>query len=226
MEPTKVILVDDDTHLGNLITMELTADGYIVHFQNSLSGIKSIIDSFKPSILVLDVEIGADDGITSAKDILQDYPSMPILFISSHTDTDNISRGVRSGGVGYIRKPFDMEELKVYIERFALTEKDETHINEIGSYSLNLETRELLHNDVLIRQLTPLEFNGLQLLIQNRNEIILYKEISKKVWNKEYPETEASMHNLIAKLRKLLKNDPRIFIQTIREIGYKLILKQ
>lgn len=226
MEPTKVILVDDDTHLGNLITMELTADGYIVHFQNSLSGIKSIIDSFKPSILVLDVEIGADDGITSAKDILQKYPSMPILFISSHTDTDNISRGVRSGGVGYIRKPFDMEELKVYIDRFALSKKDKSPFTEIGSYSLNLETRNLLHKGVFITQLSFLEFNGLQLLLQNQNKTVDYKDISIKLWDKKYPETEASMNNLISKLRKLLKNDPRIFIQTIRKEGYRLILEQ
>ncbi|HTN68630.1 MAG TPA: response regulator transcription factor [Dysgonamonadaceae bacterium] len=224
MEPTKVILVDDDTHLGNLISMELTADGYKVHYQNSLTGIKGIIESFEPSILVLDVEIGEDDGITTATDILETYPLMPILFISSHIDIDDIKRGVSGGGVGYIRKPFDMDELKVYIERFALTEK--SLFTEIGSYSLNLETRELLHKGVRITQLSLLEFNGLQLLLKNKNKTVDYKDISIKLWDKEYPETEASMNNLISKLRKLLKNDPRIFIQTIREIGYKLILKQ
>lgn len=223
MKPTKVILVDDDTHLGNLISMELTADGYKVHYQNSLTGIKGIIESFEPSILVLDVEIGEDDGITSATDILKTYPSMPILFISSHTDIDSIKRGVRSGGMGYIRKPFDMEELKIYIERFALIEEDETFINEIGSYYLNIETHDLLRNDTFIRQLSPLEFNMLQLLMQNRNNMVSYEEISAKVWNKEYPKTEASMNNLISKLRKLLEDDSNICIQTVKNVGYKLI---
>ena len=51
----KVILVDDDTDLGNLVSMALAADGYKVHFQNSLAGIKTIIEEFNPSILVLDV---------------------------------------------------------------------------------------------------------------------------------------------------------------------------
>lgn len=223
MKPTKVILVDDDTHLGNLISMELTADGYKVHYQNSLTGIKGIIESFEPHILVFDVEIGEDDGIVSATDIMETYPLMPILFISSHIDIDDIKRGVSGGGVGYIRKPFDMEELKVYIERFALTQKDETPINEIGSYSLNLETRDLFHNDTFIRQLSPLEFNMLQLLMQNRNNMVSYEEISAKVWNKEYPKTEASMNNLISKLRKLLEDDSSVCIQTIKNVGYKLI---
>lgn len=226
MKPTKVIVVDDDTHLGNLISMELTADGYKVHYQNSLTGIKGIIESFEPSILVLDVEIGEDDGITSATDILETYPLMPILFISSHIDIDDIKRGVSGGGVGYIRKPFDMEELKVYIERFALSKKDKSPFTEIGSYSLNLETRDLLHKGVFITQLSFLEFNGLQLLLQNQNKTVDYKDISIKLWDKKYPETEASMNNLISKLRKLLKNDSRIFIQTIRKEGYRLILEQ
>ena len=224
MKPTKVLLVDDDTHLGNLISMELTADGYKVHYQNSLTGIKGIIESFEADILVFDVEIGEDDGIVSATDILETYPSMPILFISSHTDIDSIKRGVRSGGVGYIRKPFDMEELKIYIERFALIEEDETPINDIGSYSLNLETRDLFHKNALIRQLSPLEFNMLQLLMQNRNNMVSYEEISAKVWNKEYPKTEASMNNLISKLRKLLEDDLHISIQTIKNVGYRLVM--
>lgn len=224
MKPTKVILVDDDTHLGNLISMELTLDGYKVHYQNSLTGIKGIIESFKPDILVFDVEIGEDDGIVSATDILETYPSMPILFISSHTDINSVKRGVRSGGVGYIRKPFDMEELKIYIERFALIEEDETPINDIGSYSLNIETRDLFHNDTFIRQLSPLEFNMLQLLMQNRNNMVTYEEMSAKVWNKEYPKTEASMNNLISKLRKLLEDDSSVCIQTVKNVGYKLVV--
>lgn len=224
MKPTNVILVDDDTHLGNLISMELTVDGYKVHYQNSLTGIKGIIESFKPDILVFDVEIGEDDGIVSATDILETYPSMPILFISSHTDINSIKRGVRSGGVGYIRKPFDMEELKIYIERFALIEEDETPINDIGSYSLNIETRDLFHNDTFIRQLSPLEFNMLQLLMQNRNNMVSYEEISAKVWNKEYPKTGASMNNLISKLRKLLEDDSSVCIQTVKNVGYKLVV--
>jgi len=220
--PVKVILVDDDTDLGNLVSMALTADGYKVHFQNSLAGIKNIIEEFKPSILVLDVEIGEEDGITSARDIFQIYPSLPVLFISSHTDTGSVTRGVRTGGVGYIRKPFDMEELKVYIDRFAHPKGDHSGI-QIGSYTLNVKTGELLYQTTPVKQLSTHELNALLLFVQNANNVISYEMLSEKVWGKKYSETEATMNNLVSRVRKLLENDPGILILTIKRMGYKLV---
>jgi len=218
----KVILVDDDTDLGNLISLALVADGYKVHFQNSLAGIKNIIEEFKPAILVLDVEIGEEDGITSARDIFQIYPSLPVLFISSHTDIESITRGVSTGGVGYIRKPFDMQELKVYIDRFAHPKEDHSGI-QIGSYTLNVKTRELLYKSTPIKQLSPHEFTVLWLFTQNRGNVISYETLSEKVWNKKYSETEASMNNLISRLRKLLENDPDVQILTLKNRGYMFV---
>ena len=219
----KVILVDDDTDLGNLISMALVADGYKVHFQNSLAGIKNIIEEFKPSMLILDVEIGEEDGITSARDILQIYPSLPVLFISSHTDIDSLSRGVSTGGVGYIRKPFDIQELKVYIDRFAHPKENHSCIQIGRCYSLNVKTRELFYKTTPVKQLSMHEFTALWLFVQNRGNVISYETLSEKVWNKKYSETEASLNNLISRLRKLLENDPDVQILTQKQRGYILV---
>lgn len=223
MEQTKVILVDDDTQLGNLLNMSLTEEGYLVHFQNSLTGIKSIIEEFNPSILVFDVEVGKEDSINHAGDILQAYPSLPILFISSHTDVEYVARGVRTGGVGYLRKPFEAEELIAYIERFARMEAQKVQFVQVGSYRLNMTTRELTQKDELIKQLSPNEFKCMLLLLENRNEIVTYQTLSEGVWNKKYAETEATMNNLISKLRKILENNRQISIQTLKNVGYRLI---
>lgn len=222
MAHIKVILIDDDTGLGNLTCMALAEEGFEVHFQNSLLGLRKVIEEFNPSILVLDVEIGEEDGITHARDILNTYPTLPILFISSHTDIESITRGVRSGGVGYIRKPFEVRELIIYIERFSLSEKDNDTLIHMGSYGLQTKTRELFHKNSTIKQLSPHEFTCLQILLENRNNIVSYENISEKIWNKEYSETEATMNNLISRLRKLLENDPHVRIQTIKNVGYKL----
>ena len=223
MPQIHVILIDDDTDLGNLTSMALRAEGYKVHFQNTLAGLKGIIEEFKPSVLVLDVEIGEEDGIVHAKEILKTYPLLPILFISSHTDIESITRGVRTGGMGYIRKPFDVRELKIYIERFALVGKNDESFAEIGRYALQLKTHELFYGDKVVKQLSPHEFTFLRMLLENKNGIVPYEILSDKVWGKKYSETEASMNNLISKLRKLLENDPHVCIQTVKNIGYKLI---
>ncbi|MDD3906884.1 MAG: response regulator transcription factor [Proteiniphilum sp.] len=221
-DPVKVILVDDDTALGNLVSMALVADGYKVHFQNSLAGINRIIEEFKPSILVLDVEIGEEDGITCAEDILKTYPSLPVLFISSHTDTGSVARGVRTGGVGYIRKPFEVEELKVYIDRFAHS-KEGPGIQIGRHYSLSIKTRELLYQTTPVKQLSLHEFEALLLFVHNRGNLISYETLSEEVWGKKYHETAASINNLISQLRKLLANDPDVCILTLKNRGFKLI---
>lgn len=226
MKQTKVLLVDDDTDLGNLISMILTADGYRVHYQNSLAGIEGIIREFKPSIAVLDVEVGEDDGIEKAKEMIQTHPWLPILFISSHTDMDSIRRGIGSGGVHYFRKPFDIQELKIYIDRFTHPEREKETFAGIGCYSLNLNTRELLYRHNLVKQLSPLEYNVLLLLLQNKNEVVSNETLSEKIWNKTYPETEASINNLVSKLRKLFEIDHDIEVQNIKGIGYRLNIKQ
>lgn len=223
MSAIKVILVDDDTDLGNLLSMALSAEGFTVHFQNRLSGLQSIIEEFKPSVLVLDVEIGGEDGIVHAQEILKTHPALPILFISSHTDIESVTRGIRTGGVGYIRKPFDLQELKIYIERFALADAHNEMVIEIGNYTLRLKTRELFYRDKDIKQLSPHEFIFLQLLLQNRNNIVRYEDLAEKVWSKKYLETEASMNNLVSRLRKLLENDSHVCIQTVKNVGYKLV---
>lgn len=226
MEKTKIILVDDDIDLGDLISSSLISEGYEVHFQSSLAGIESIIEAFNPSILILDVEIGEDDGVTRAKNILQEFPSLPILFISSHTEAPDVARGVTVGGVGYIRKPFDMEELKAYIKRFALRIKTNGRITKIGHYTLNRQTRELHLRGVLMKQLSRLEFDVLQLLLANANDIVVYESLSKKIWNKKHSEVEHTLNNVISKLRKALHHTDAVDIQTIKDVGYKLRVKE
>ena len=103
MESLKVLLVDDDIDFGKLIHMGLTSLGYEVHYQTSLSGIEECITQFSPAIIVLDVEIGKENGIEKAREIVQRFPAIPILFVSSHTDVDYITGGLAIGGVNYLK---------------------------------------------------------------------------------------------------------------------------
>lgn len=222
MNGKKIILVDDDTDLGDLICSCLITDGYNVHYQTSLAGIESSIEAFNPSILILDVEIGEEDGVTRAKSILQKFPLLPILFISSHIETPDVARGVIAGGVGYIRKPFDMPELQAYIERFATSAETGLQVAKIGNYTLNRQTRELHLNDVLVKQLSHLEFDTLQILLDNSNNVVQREYLSKKIWNKQDSEVQHTLNNVIFKLRKTLSLSGEVKIQTIKDVGYKL----
>lgn len=222
---TKVLLVDDDIDLGGFINMALTSLRYEVHFQNSLVGINGTIKEFVPNVIVLDVEIGKQNGIDEAKNILQCYPEIPIIFISSHTEIENISRGLSSGGVCYLKKPFDVQELDAYIQRFSQKNTPENVI-PIGLYSLELCDQKLVFKEEIVKHLSPLEKNGLLLLINNKNSVVSREQFSRELWGTEFSsDIEAALNNLISKLRKMINKDARLSIETIKFKGYKLRFK-
>ena len=115
----KVIVFDDDILLGNMIVSFLKEEEMEAIFQSSLYGAVNAVLSFEPDIIVLDVEMGEDNGIEFASEIQSRGITIPILFVSSHVRGYEIAQGIEAGGKVYIKKPFDMEELIVYIRQYA-----------------------------------------------------------------------------------------------------------
>ena len=108
--PIKVLLIDDDTLLGNILTTALTMEGMEVHYQSSLTGLKAIVNEFQPNIAVLDIEVGTGDGITRMTDIRQVTDTLPVIIISSHTEADEVKRALQQGAIVYLKKPIDIYE--------------------------------------------------------------------------------------------------------------------
>lgn len=222
MDSLKVVFVDDDLEFGKLIGMSLTALGYKVHFQTSLTGIEEIIRQFSPSILVLDVEIGTENGIEKAKELITLFPSIPILFVSSHADIDFVIEGIAAGGVNYLKKPIEIRELDAYIRRFARKQPMSKEIL-IGNYLFNTETRQLSYGGASLGKIAPLERNALVLFCKNKNKPVPTELLSRDLWTREYtPDLDPSIHNLISKLRKLLNKDGEVRIDTVKGEGYQL----
>lgn len=108
MSKAKVLFIDDDVMLGNIVTMALTEEGYAVHQQNSLTGIKAVVNEFRPAIIVMDVEIGVEDGIDVMPELYAVSPEIPIIVISSHTESNELIRALRNGAIAYLKKPFEI----------------------------------------------------------------------------------------------------------------------
>ncbi|MCD7927100.1 MAG: response regulator transcription factor [Bacteroides sp.] len=222
MDRTKILLIDDDTVLGSIITTALKDEGYDVHYQSSLIGITTILNKISPSIMILDVEIGTDDGIDIASELKMTAPGIPILYISSHTESSEVVRALQSGAVGYLKKPFDIEELIAYVNRYAHPVCNTTI--RIGSFELDLQKRILFQGSKELKNLSKLEFSVLKLLYSHKGEIVLYEKI-EELWG-DTTMNEHSLYNYIVKLRKLLASDSNISISTIGGSGYMLCIKE
>lgn len=160
MDKIKVLIVDDDAILGATLTLGLDALGMQPIYQTSLTGLQSAIQSASPNIILLDVEIGEDNGIDQMQQLKLYAPNIPVIFMSSHIDAGYLTRAIGEGAVNFLKKPFEIEELVAYILRFANIEnkKDAASIVSIGTHSLNIKTRELSLNDKTEYRLTTKQF--------------------------------------------------------------------
>lgn len=213
----KVLIVDDDTLLGNILTQALKEEGYEVHYQSSTVGLISAVKEFRPNLMVLDIEIGNQDGINCMNDILQIAPALPILVISSHTESAEVKRALQQGAVAYLKKPFETDELCAYIARHV------QHVQpihrHIGTLVLDSNSKTLNQGNECIKKLTQLEYLLLERLIDNLGTPVTIDEFAS-IWG-ENLMNEHTLYNYIRKLRKILQIDPSLSLESAGK-GYVL----
>lgn len=219
MDKIKVLFVDDDLVLGNIVTLALETSGYNAHYQTSLAGIKSVMREFQPDIIVLDVEIGTQNGIDFAPELKAIAPDTPILFISSHVDSAFTVKALGAGGAAYLKKPFEIEELLAYINRYTATFHSKGI--QLGIFSLDTEESLLKKGNETIKRLSQFECKLLKLLALNLNSVVTREQIEQELWE-GVSGSEQSLNNYVVKLRKYLVEDKQLALTTIPKVGYKL----
>ncbi len=221
MSKTKVLFVDDDLALGSIVSLAMEDVGYEVHYQTSLAGIRTVMAELQPDIVVLDVEIGAGNGIDAIPELKQVAPEVPVLVVSSHVESVNVVKALEVGAVSYLKKPFEVAELLAYIQRFAHPGRPKGI--EIGMFCLKADENLLLKGDEKARKLSLLESKLLKMLAQNLNRVVTREQIEQELWGKYTTESSGqSLNNYIARLRKYLAEDRRIELATVPKVGYRL----
>lgn len=221
MDKIKVLFVDDDVALGNIVTLALEDAGCEVHYQTSLAGIKNVVKEVCPDIIVLDVEIGSTNGIEVIPVLKLIAPKTPVLIVSSHGESENVMKALEAGAVSYLKKPFEIVELLAYIHRF-VTPSQAGGV-KIGMFRLRVEENLLMKGDEVVRKLSLFECKMLKLLVLNLNETVTREQMQQELWGDCVPESsEQSLNNYITKLRKYLSEDERLNLLTLPKVGYRL----
>ncbi|MBP1637379.1 MAG: chemotaxis protein CheY [Bacteroidetes bacterium] len=223
----KVLLVDDDTLLGNGVVEELNNRGYETTYMSATYGVSEAIQQFSPDVLIFDVEIGKDNGIQVAQALFKGNPSLPIIFISSHHDDERKEAGLQAGAVAYIDKPFSVKLLSAHIDRFTRMTKKKPESSEqimpIGNIQLDISNRALIFANGSIVDLRQMEFNILKELIAHYNDVVSRDQMCYAAWEGQSVYfNDQSLNNYIHRLRILLDKDTDLEIQLHRSMGYKL----
>ena len=219
-----ILLAEDEESLGLLIQESLeTRDFKVVYCKNGEEGYQAFLNH-QPDLLVLDVMMPIMDGFTLAKTVRETNNRIPIIFLTSKSQTKDVIEGFNHGGNDYLKKPFSMEELIVrmnaLLQRVQLKQDEENIV--IGKYSFNKTNQTLLFNEE-VQTLTHRESQLLFHLSEKRNEVLDRSLILNKLWGNDDFFNARSMDVFITKLRKKLKSDDAIQIINIRGFGYKMI---
>ena len=223
--PTTILLAEDEPALGQIIKESLETRNFNVLLCENGEQAFEVYKRDNPELLVLDVMMPKKDGFTLAKDIRSIDDTIPIIFLTAKSQTQDVVEGFTIGGNDYLKKPFSIEELIVRINNLLNRTKVQktSEVLNIGNYTFNFPKQTLEFNTDENIQLTHREAHLLFHLIKNKNAVLDRSVILNKLWGNDDFFSARSMDVFISKLRKKLSKDDSIQILNVRGFGYKLI---
>jgi DNA-binding response OmpR family regulator len=219
----KVLLAEDEPSLAMITKESLETRNFeVVHCHDGEEAFLTYKNNTF-DILVLDVMMPKKDGFTLAKDIRKLNKKIPIIFLTAKSQTQDVLEGFHLGGNDYLKKPFSMEELIVRIH--ALLDRNTTNTTDaktnIGNYVFDVTKQTLIQHNKTIA-LTHRESALLELLTNNKDEVLDRSIILNTIWGNDDFFNGRSMDVFISKLRKKLADDSTIQIINVRGFGYKM----
>ena len=223
----KVLLCEDDTNLGMVLKNYLELNDYDVTLERDGRLGLAAFQREKFDICLLDVMMPNMDGFTTAEEIRDINPDVPLFFLSAKTMKDDIIQGYKLGADDYITKPFDSEvlihKIKAILKRNEEIHKDEVNAEyDLGGYHFNPKLRELIFGGKT-QTLSPKENELLKMLSEYKNDLLTREVALKKIWGSDTYFNGRSMDVYIAKLRKYLKEDSKLEIVNIHGNGFRLV---
>ena len=225
--PHKILLVEDEENLLDIIKLNLELEGYMVTAVSNGRVALNEIRSKRFDLVILDVMLPEMDGFSICQAVRLDNNPVPILFLTAKNSSEDRVFGLRIGGDDYLSKPFNLEELLLRVQLLlkknsgAIIQED--IILKFGKCEVNFVTYEVKAHDGKKHQITKREIHLLKLLSQRKNEVVSREEIQEKVWGQAVDTTTRSIDNYIVAFRKYFEQNPKEpkYFHSIRGVGYR-----
>jgi two-component system, OmpR family, response regulator len=222
--PLRVLVVDDEPNLVEVLTMALRFQGFEVEGAASGREALSAVMRFKPHLMVLDVMLPDMEGFDVAARLGAQRASVPIIFLTARDSTEDKVRGLSGGGDDYMTKPFSLEELVARIRtilRRTGQAAPESGRLVFADLELDEETREVVRGGQAV-ELTATEYRLLRYLMLNPRRVLTRAQLLDHVWNYDFGGDGRVLETYISYLRKKLDAHGPPLIRTVRGVGYAL----
>jgi two-component system response regulator MtrA len=217
----RILVVDDDQALAEMIGIVLRSEGYDADFSADGNDAVDAFHATKPDLVLLDVMLPGIDGIEVCRRIRADSGT-PIIMLTAKSDTADVVAGLENGADDYVVKPFNPKELVARIKtRLRPTASDATVLHA-GDLVVDVPGHEVRRGDAAIA-LTPLEFDLLRALAEKPNQVFTREMLLEQVWGYHYKADTRLVNVHVQRLRAKIEHDPdnpRI-VTTVRGVGYR-----
>ena len=230
MEKKKILVVDDEPDVTDLVAYHMKAKGFHVETLNDATASISKARTYHPDLVILDIMMPHLSGIQICR-ILRADPKLakvPIIFLTAKSEPHDRIEGLESGADDYLPKPFSPKELVLRVESILrrVTSPRETAVAKIhiGDILLDSETHRVTVRGELL-ELTATEFKLLQLLMERQGRVQTREHLLLNVWNYSTEIETRTVDTHVRRLREKL-GDESAWVETIRGVGYRIAEKK
>lgn len=218
----RVLVVDDDEALAEMIGIVLRNDGFETHFCNDGSKALSAFHASKPDVVLLDLMLPGVDGIEVCRRIRAES-DVPIVMLTAKADTADVVRGLESGADDYVSKPFKPAELVARVRaRLRPGDQKAPETLTIADLSIDVAGHSVMRGEQAI-SLTPLEFDLLVALARKPWQVFTREQLLEQVWGYRHAADTRLVNVHVQRLRSKVEVDPEApeVVLTVRGVGYK-----
>jgi two-component system alkaline phosphatase synthesis response regulator PhoP len=229
MNAEKLLVVEDEEHLAEVIADNLALEGYQVQVCDDGARALERVREWRPDLVLLDVMLPGLDGFTICERLRAANDQVPVLFLTARSAPDDRVRGLELGGDDFLPKPFDLRELMLRVRailkraHWARSPSSAGDRLVLGSCTIDFRSYSATKGGRAI-QLSPKEVLILRALAERPGEVVSRAEILDRVWGYDAFPTTRTVDNFIVRLRRTVEDDPQNprYIHTVRGTGYRL----
>ncbi|SES35513.1 two-component system, OmpR family, response regulator [Pedococcus cremeus] len=223
--PVRVLVVDDERNLTELLSMALRYEGWDVRTASTGNAAVRAAKEFEPDAVALDMMLPDFDGLEVLRRMRAHSPNIPVLFLTAKDAVEDRVAGLTAGGDDYVTKPFSLEEvvarLRALMRRTAVMAEESSSMLVVGDLTMDEDSHEVSRGGDPI-QLTATEFELLRYLMRNPKRVLSKAQILDRVWNYDFGGQANVVELYISYLRKKIDAGREPMIHTMRGVGYVL----
>ena len=223
VEKPRVLVVDDEPNITELLAMALRYEGFDVRSAGDGHDALKAVAEFKPALVVLDIMLPDIDGLEVLRRLGDTNRRPPVIFLTARDSTEDKVKGLTVGGDDYVTKPFSIEELiarvRVVLRRHGAA--GESEILRCADLEMDEEAHEV-HRAGRLIELTPTEYRLLRYLMLNSGRVLTRSQLLDHVWSYDFGGDSSVLETYISYLRRKVDATSPPLIHTVRGVGYAL----